>query len=164
MPDLMAEPELNDTDDEILQTLSHGRNVPSNLADAVDKSRQYVHQRLKLLETADYVTNIGNGVYELQPGDVPDDELDRLGITLDDVSDLRARLQDALESRDDAQAKADRLQTELEDCHSQLVEEHEIHRGSLVGALDEIEAAAERGNGTELQNALQRAREAIDDV
>lgn len=52
-------------DDEILEKLSEGRNIPSNIADDLDVSRQYVQQRLKLLEAADYVENIGRGVYEL---------------------------------------------------------------------------------------------------
>jgi len=52
-------------DDRILGLLAEGRNVPSNLADELDVSRQYVQQRLKLLEAADYVENIGRGVYEL---------------------------------------------------------------------------------------------------
>jgi len=147
MPDTVAEPDLNDTDDGILVALSDGRNVPSNLADAVDKSRQYVHQRLKLLETADYVRNVGNGVYELQPGEVPDDDLDRLGITLADVTDLHARLQDALEARDDAQAKADRLGADLADCREQLDALEEQHGGRTTDTerLREAHAALARG-------------------
>lgn len=150
--------ELNDADRRILELLSEGRNLPQNLADDLDYSRQYVQNRLQMLKAADYVTNRGGGLYE-----ITDDGRDEVGA--DDVeASLRARLQNALEDRDDAQARADRLRTELDDCQSQLVEENEISRGELVAALDEIEAAAERGNGSELQNALQRAREAIDDV
>ncbi|MFP8890774.1 MarR family transcriptional regulator [Natrialbaceae archaeon A-CW2] len=52
-------------DDKILDILGEGRNVPSNIADELDVTRQYVQQRLQLLEAADYVTNIGRGVYEL---------------------------------------------------------------------------------------------------
>ncbi|MCL9817487.1 winged helix-turn-helix domain-containing protein [Natronocalculus amylovorans] len=52
-------------DDQILDLLRDGRNVPSNLADDLGVSRQYVQQRLQLLEAADYVRNIGRGVYEL---------------------------------------------------------------------------------------------------
>ncbi|MFD1562802.1 hypothetical protein ACFR99_04490 [Haloarchaeobius amylolyticus] len=52
-------------DDKILDVLTEGRNVPSNIADELDVTRQYVQQRLQLLEAADYVQNIGRGVYEL---------------------------------------------------------------------------------------------------
>ena len=52
-------------DDKILGELRKGRNVPSNLAEELDVSRQYIQQRLKLLEAADYVENIGRGVYEI---------------------------------------------------------------------------------------------------
>ncbi|WP_207589448.1 MarR family transcriptional regulator [Halomontanus rarus] len=52
-------------DNKILDVLSDGRNVPSNIADELEVSRQYIQQRLQLLEAADYVENIGRGVYEL---------------------------------------------------------------------------------------------------
>ncbi|WP_238709282.1 winged helix-turn-helix domain-containing protein [Natronorubrum halophilum] len=52
-------------DNKILDELHDGRNVPSNLADELDVSRQYISQRLKLLEAADHVENIGRGVYDL---------------------------------------------------------------------------------------------------
>lgn len=57
--------EPSDTDRKILDTLREGRNVPSNIADEIDVSRQYVQQRLATLEAAGYVTNVGRGVYEL---------------------------------------------------------------------------------------------------
>lgn len=164
MPESVAEPDLNDTDDEILVVLSHGRNVPSNLADEVDKSRQYIHQRLKLLETADYVRNVGNGVYELQPGEVPGDELDRLGITTEDVSDLRAERQAALEARDDAQARADRLADRVDDLETQLADARAVDVDALRRAAEDLEAACERGDGDAVQAALDRLREAIVDA
>lgn len=62
-----------DIDDQIIEELREGRNVPSNLAEQLDVSRQYVQQRLKLLEAADHVENVGRGVYELiyDPRDLP---------------------------------------------------------------------------------------------
>ncbi len=62
---IMPAPDLNDTDRAVLDMLAEGRNVPANIGDELDVSRQYIHQRIKLLETADYVRNIGRGVYEL---------------------------------------------------------------------------------------------------
>lgn len=56
---------LKDIDEQILDVLASGRNVPSNIADETGVSRQYVQQRLQVLEAADYVENIGRGVYEL---------------------------------------------------------------------------------------------------
>lgn len=52
-------------DRRILSVLVDGRNVPANIADEIGVTRQYVHQRLTLLEAADEVHNIGRGVYEL---------------------------------------------------------------------------------------------------
>lgn len=57
--------ELNPADERILRELQHGVRNPSWLADELDYSRQYVHQRLQLLVAADYVTDIGHGLYEL---------------------------------------------------------------------------------------------------
>lgn len=65
MSTIMPAPDLNDTDRAVLDILAEGRNVPANIGDELDVSRQYIHQRMKLLETADYVRNIGRGVYEL---------------------------------------------------------------------------------------------------
>jgi len=71
----MSEPvalELKEIDERILDHLSEGRNegrpwgrnTPSNLADDLDVSRQWVTTRLQMMESADYVRNIGGGVYE----------------------------------------------------------------------------------------------------
>lgn len=57
--------ELNPADKDILRELQHGVRNPSWLGDELDYSRQYVHQRLQLLVAADYVTDIGHGLYEL---------------------------------------------------------------------------------------------------
>lgn len=68
---------LEPIDKQILDVLHEGRNSPSNIADVTDASRQWVHQRLSVLEAAGYVENIGRGVYELRtdprpPADQPD--------------------------------------------------------------------------------------------
>lgn len=62
----MAKIELNETDEAIIEILQEGRNVPANIADELDVSRQYVQQRLRRLREHGYVSNIGRGVYELE--------------------------------------------------------------------------------------------------
>lgn len=57
--------EHKDVDYQLLNELAEGRNVPANLGDEIDMSRQYVHQRLAVLEGAGEVNNIGRGVYEI---------------------------------------------------------------------------------------------------
>lgn len=57
--------ELNRADERILRALEAGVRNPSWLADELDYSRQYVHQRLQLLVAAEYVSNLGHGLYEL---------------------------------------------------------------------------------------------------
>jgi hypothetical protein len=37
----------------------------------LDYSRQYIHQRLQLLVAAEYVSNLGHGLYELE--ELPDE-------------------------------------------------------------------------------------------
>lgn len=56
--------ELNEADRRILEALADGRANPSYLADELDYTRQYVHQRLQLLVAAEYVENIGHGLYQ----------------------------------------------------------------------------------------------------
>lgn len=59
--------DLKPIDGLLLDRLAEGRNAPSNLADHDDLnvSRQWVSQRLKRLQSAGYVRNVGRGVYEL---------------------------------------------------------------------------------------------------
>lgn len=61
----MANIQLNDADEAILESLQVGRNVPANIAEDTGYTRQYVYDRLKRLAEHEKVTNIGNGVYEL---------------------------------------------------------------------------------------------------
>lgn len=58
--------ELNRADKRILRALEAGVRNPSWLAEELDYSRQYVHQRLQLLVAAEYVNNLGHGLYELE--------------------------------------------------------------------------------------------------
>ena len=66
---------LNKTDKKIISKLEEGRNVPANIAEELDLSRQYVQQRLRRLEEHGHVQNIGRGVYEMidDPRDRPND-------------------------------------------------------------------------------------------
>lgn len=150
--------DLNDADERILQLLGEGRNSPQNLAEELDYSRQYVQNRLQLLKAADLVENMGGGLYRITT-----DGRDEVGIVEPDVDDLRRRLQNALEARDDQRARADRLEDELADCRDQLerAREQEVDVEAVDRALDDIETAADRGNGDSLQDAIRRAREAI---
>jgi DNA-binding IclR family transcriptional regulator len=61
--------ELNPADQRILEVLEDGARNPSFLADELDYSRQYVHQRLQVLVEADLVDNLGHGLYDLCEGE-----------------------------------------------------------------------------------------------
>ena len=63
--------ELNRADKRILQELEAGVRNPSWVAEELDYSRQYVHQRLQLLVAAEFVNNLGHGLYELE--ELPDE-------------------------------------------------------------------------------------------
>ena len=58
--------ELNRADKRILRELEAGVRNPSWVAEELDYSRQYVHQRLQLLVAAEFVNNLGHGLYELE--------------------------------------------------------------------------------------------------
>jgi predicted transcriptional regulator len=66
----MADIRLNETDQRIIEQLRDGRNVPANLADELNFSRQYIQQRLQRMEEHGIVSNIGRGVYELTEDEV----------------------------------------------------------------------------------------------
>jgi DNA-binding IclR family transcriptional regulator len=58
--------ELNRADKRILRESEAGVRNPSWVAEELDYSRQYVHQRLQLLVAAEFVNNLGHGLYELE--------------------------------------------------------------------------------------------------
>nr|WP_157500480.1 helix-turn-helix domain-containing protein [Halobacterium sp. CBA1126] len=66
---------MNRADKRILRALEDGVRNPSWLADELDYSRQYVHQRLQLLVAAEHVNNLGHGLYELEalPEEIEED-------------------------------------------------------------------------------------------
>lgn len=72
---------LNDADRAILDLLQEGRgedepwgkDLPNNIADELGYSRQYVQNRLQLLEAYGYVENAGGGLYVFRE-DPRDDE------------------------------------------------------------------------------------------
>lgn len=91
--------ELNDADELIIDHLQAGRNLPQNIANDLGYSRQYIQNRLQMLRAADYVQNIGGGLYELvhdpRSGDVelPED-LHEIGFVeefkiFDDAEDVK---------------------------------------------------------------------------
>ena len=59
----MADIDLNEADEEILDVLQDGRNTPSILADWLGYSREYVAQRLRRLVEHGEVEKIGRGLY-----------------------------------------------------------------------------------------------------
>lgn len=75
--------ELKEIDEKILDHLKQGqdegrpwgRNTPSNIAEDIDSSRQWVTTRLQMMESADYFMNIGGGVYEFISDPREDDGL-----------------------------------------------------------------------------------------
>jgi len=158
--------DMKEIDGKILDELAEGRNVPSNLAETLDVSRQWITQRLQQMESADYVTNVGRGVYELV--DDPREDAADAG----DEADLRGQLQDALESRDDAQAKSARLEERVSDLQARL-EQHDPEAAPdterLERALRGVDAAltALAGRDPNIDGALaelESARDALADA
>ena len=71
---LMADIPLNDADESIIKELRKGRNIPANIAETTGYDRQYINQRLRRLKEHGVVINVGRGVYELVPDEIPDQE------------------------------------------------------------------------------------------
>ncbi|MDG5821549.1 hypothetical protein [Natronococcus sp. A-GB7] len=59
------------TDRLILETLLEGRNLAANIAESVDRSRNYLNQRMALLHDYGLVAKVGpvegTGLYEITP-------------------------------------------------------------------------------------------------
>lgn len=66
--------DLRPVDWKIFEALRVGRNNAPNLAEDLDYSQQYIRERLGVLKREGYVTAIGNGIYELNPDEVPEQE------------------------------------------------------------------------------------------
>jgi uncharacterized coiled-coil DUF342 family protein len=162
--------DLNDADEQILGWLIQGRNLPQNLADELDYSRQYVQNRLQMLKAADLVENLGGGLYE-----ITDDGRDKFGTgaesrdelrdashnwknkwhnTHQELSALEEELEEIREERDELEAEVARLQ---QDSTTPRVD---VDRLEML--LDQIETAAERGDGDALKNAVDDARDVLD--
>ncbi|WP_197052460.1 hypothetical protein [Halobellus rufus] len=114
--DLKVAHELNDADERILDLLASGRNLPQNLARELDYSRQYVQNRLQMLKAADYVENVGGGLYELVDDPRDDDEAapDAGDVDLEElrevVAEARAAYNDLDNDRlDEALTRAEEL-------------------------------------------------------
>lgn len=161
--------QLNDADKAILDELQEGRATPGYLSGETDVEQTYINQRLKRLEEHGHVDRLARGLWELV--DDPREDSDVEFLTEEEHEerrtkrDLRGRLQDALEARDDQQARAERLAEDLEDCREQLEQAREsasVDAHAAAQALDDMEAALERGARHSVQEALQRAREALD--
>lgn len=61
----------SETDEKILcDLLVRGNNAPKNIAEEIGTSREYVSERLKVLEEEDLVRRVGSGVWSLSLGGV----------------------------------------------------------------------------------------------
>jgi DNA-binding transcriptional MocR family regulator len=137
--------ELNDADERILDTLAGGRNLPQNIARELDYSRQYVQNRLQMLKAADYVENVGGGLYEL----VDDPREDTDADTDPEVEALRERVRELNAQLEAArQGDTDVPTDELEDLRT-------FHARALDALPEDVpgRAAVEDANAV-LEEAL----------
>ena len=65
--------ELRDVDWAIIDELREGRNNAPNIADELGYSGQYIRERFGILKRGGVIQSIGSGIYELVPGEVPED-------------------------------------------------------------------------------------------
>jgi len=161
-PRVIDPDDLTDADKAILDELQHGARTKKYLVEKTGLHRNTVKNRLDVLEAGDGVAKLHDttALYEL--ADDPRED----GAESDvDESELRARLQDALEAREEAQATADRLEAELEDCREELerARASDINTAAIRRAVDDLEAACERGDSATVRDAIERLREAIGD-
>lgn len=139
--------ETNDADEQILGLLVEGRNLPQNLADELDYSRQYVQNRLQLLKAADYVLNRGGGLYE-----ITEKGREEIGADTDEAAPSAAGEsipRSVAEQSDDRDERIEELEADLSDARARI---------------DELEAALEnRPDGTPTSDH-DRIAEALDSI
>lgn len=152
-PGMLTRDDLNDTDGRVLDVLHEGRATPQYVADQLDVSRTYASERLKRLVEHGHVDKLASGLYELA-----DDPREDTGSTEDDVHD---QLQSARRAREDALERAEKLRRRVDQLEQE--ESQSVDVDGLRRALDDAEAAAERGDGDALRDALGRARETLDE-
>ncbi len=58
--------DLSETDEAILDELSHGRVTPQYIADQLDLSRPYASEKLRRFVEHNHVRKIASGLYELE--------------------------------------------------------------------------------------------------
>lgn len=146
--------DLNDTDREILDILGEGRVTPQYVADRVGITRPYASDKLKRLLEHDAIMKVAPGLYEL----VDDPRADGAE---DDVDETVA---DAIARQHELEMEVEDLEAALDDCRDELDSAAAVDVDQLRRALDDVEAAAEHGDANGLQDALRRAREAINDA
>ena len=154
---VLEDADLNETDRKILAMIAEGRVSPPYVSEELEISREYASERLIRLKEHEHVERISPGLYEL----VDDPREDAAEVATEDEIELKQNLEAVKSENDDLQDELDQAQSrihELEDDQRQDM----VEQDRLRSALDEIEAAAERGNASELQDALRRAREATE--
>ncbi|MFT4921734.1 MAG: DNA-binding Lrp family transcriptional regulator [Haloarculaceae archaeon] len=159
---MLSPRQLNDADEAILDELHRGRASPSYLSDQTGIEQTYINQRLRRLDEHGHVNNLARGLWELADDPRGDNNADS-----DSVDELRGRLQNAFETRDDALARADRLEAKLEDCREELNaarSESGVDTTHLRRLVDDLEAACERGDGNTVQSTLEQMRELVADA
>lgn len=158
-PRVIDEDDLTDADRDILDELRAGARTKKAIVDETELHRNTVGNRLDVLEAGDVIKCIHEttALYELVDDPRRDDPDDT------DRRDLLAQLDTVASERANLETKLTSCQQRLEDCQERLAQQDAIDTEAALRAIEDAEAAAERGNGNGLQGALERAREALDD-
>lgn len=141
--------QLNDADEAILDALHDGRASPSYLSDRTGIEQTYINQRLRRLDEHGHVDNLARGLWEL--ADDPRDDTVEVEPERD-ADELREELAEV-------KAANEQLEKRLAIARDESVDLEAARR-----ALDDLEAACERGDGAGVQDALERLREVLDDA
>jgi len=160
---VLSQEDLNSADQEVLDQLQAGRVTPSYLADRLETDRSYLNQRLKRLVEHGHVDRLAAGLYELVDDPRKDD-------TAGD--NVCGQLQGTQETRNDAQARTDRLteridelETQLDECRNQTT----VDTNQLAEAADALQRGLDRlpadaPGRTPIEDAEAILQEVIDDA
>ena len=157
------EESLTPADKQILDELHRGARTKKAIVDATGLHRNTVGNRLDVLAAGEAIQCIHDttALYQLVDDPRTDDGgRDDVGNLRESIEQLRAD-RDGL--RDQLEAANERL-ADLEAGSERPSQSQTVDVAAIQRALDDIEAAAERGDAQTLQDALNRAREEVADV
>lgn len=139
-----AREDLSETERDILEMLEEGRCTPAYVAEEIDRSQEYVRERLRELARLGIVDNVHRGLYELADEEREDgDVVETSERAPEPESDEREQLRELLSGEGDL---LERRVDALLAMRDELRERGEAENDDLVAVVDPDEVRYENSD------------------